>query len=265
MNVSTEAPGIRRVWTARRLAVLVVSSLMLAAGLSFYSARAYAAFVPVPGAQGTHLSLKSDPQPVSFLDMSPGSVEHWQIDSALVDSTSTLTLQFARSGDLVTHPRGLWIQVDRCDQAWTDVSTTPVCGSGQTNVFGPAAASSFPETTVYDLDGLTNAHDKYLLVTLSIPDTPAAEADSTLMGLTATIGLGLTATGPDPVQSGSPSTPTPTPTTPAVPSDPGSPSSLAFTGVDIAGLLLLALGALGLGLVITTTRKIRIANAGKAS
>jgi hypothetical protein len=265
MNLSTEIPGIRRVWTTRRIALLVASCLMLTAGLSVYSARAYAAFVAVPGAQGTHISLQSDPQPVNFLDMSPGSVEHWQIDTALVDPTSTLTLQFERGGDLVTNPRGLQVQVDRCDQAWTNVTTTPTCGSGEANVFGPAAASSISETTVYDLDGLTNVHDKYLMVTLSIPDSPAAEADSSLMGLSATMGFGLTATGPDPVSSGSPSTPTSPPTDPGTPTSSGSPSSLAFTGVDVAGLLLLALGALGLGLVVTMTRKARNANAGKAS
>jgi hypothetical protein len=261
MNASAELPGIARVWTTRRLALLVLFCLMIAAGLSVFSARAYAAFVPVPGAQGAHLTLKSDPQPVSFMDMSPGSVEHWQIDSALVDPTSTLTLQFARSGALVTHPTGLRVQVDRCDQAWANVDTTPSCASGEANVFGPAAASAISESTVYDLAGLANAHDKYLLVTLSIPDSPAAEADTSLMGLTATVGFGLTASGADPTEPGSPSDPS----SPGTPSVPGGPSSLAFTGVDLAGLLLLALGALALGLLLTATRKARIASAGKAS
>jgi hypothetical protein len=258
MNPSVEMPGSRRVWGARRIALLVLFCLMLAGGLSVFSARAYAAFSPVPGAQGPHLSLQSDPQPVSFLNMSPGSVEHWQIDSSLIDATSTLTLQFAGSGGLVSHPNGLQVQIDRCDVAWTNVSTTPACASGGTNVFGPAAASLVSETTIYDLAGLTNTHDKYLMVTLSIPDSAAAEADTTLMGLTATVGVGLTATGADPTEPGSPSSPT-------TPGSPGSPSNLAFTGVDIGGLILLALGAIGLGLVITGARKARFAIAGKAS
>jgi hypothetical protein len=261
MNQSAELPGIRRVWSARRIALLVLAVVLLASGMSVFSARAYAAFVAVPTAQGPHLSLLSDPFPASFTAMSPGSVEHWQIESKLIDPTSTLTLQFARSGALVTHVNGLQVQVDRCDQAWTNVATTPLCGTGGTNVFGPAPASSIAETTIYDLAGLTNTHDKYLLVTLSIPDSRAAEADTTLMGITASVGLGLTATGPDPVSSGNPSDPTP----PGSPGSPGSPSNLAFTGVDIGALLLLALGALILGLVITGARKVRNANVGKAS
>ncbi len=258
MNPSAELPGIRRVWSARRIALLVLACMLLTAGMSVFSARAYAAFVAVPTAQGPHLSLLSDPFPANFMAMSPGSVEHWQIESKLVDPTSTLTLQFARSGALVTHVNGLQVQVDRCDQAWTTVTTSPACGTGGTNVFGPAAANSIAETTIYDLAGLTNTQNKYLLVTLSIPDSPAAEADTTLMGITATVGIGLTVTGPDPVSSGNPSDPTP-------PGTPGSPGNLAFTGVDIGGLLLLALGALILGLVITGARKVRNANAGKAS
>jgi hypothetical protein len=261
MNAPAELAGVARVWTTRRIALLIVFCLMIAAGLSVFSARAYAAFVPVPGAQGAHLSLGSDPLPVSFLDMSPGSVEHWQIDTALVDPSSTLTMQFARNGELITHPNGLQVQVDRCDQAWTNVTTTPTCASGSTNVFGPAAASAVSESSVFDLGGLTNVHDKYLMVTLSIPDSPAAESDTTLMGLTATVGFGLTATGADPTSPGSPSDPT----DPGSPSSPTSPGGLAFTGVDIGGLLLLALGALGLGLLLTSARKFRFANAGKAS
>jgi hypothetical protein len=247
----------KKAWGARRIAALSVAGLLMATGLSLTSATAYAAFTPVPGAQGTHLTLQSDPNPVEFMDMSPGSVEHWQIDAAVVDPTATLTLQFARAGDLITNPRGLHIEVDRCDQAWTDVATTPVCGSGEANVFGPAAASAISESTIYDLAGITQAQDKYLLVTLSIPDSAAAEADTSLMGITATAGFGLTATGSTSTSPGSPSSPT----------SPGSPSgggSLAFTGVDILGMLLLALGALILGLVITGARKIRFASLGKA-
>jgi hypothetical protein len=267
MNPSAEMTGLARVWTPRRVALLVLFCLMIGAGLSVFSARAYAAFVPVPTAQGAHLSLKSDPQPVSFLDMSPGSVEHWQIDASLVDASSTLTLQFNRDGALITNPRGLVVQVDRCDQVWTNVTTTPVCGGGEANVFGPVAASSIPETTIYDLAGLTNTQDKYLLVTLSIPDTAAARADTTLMGLTAQMGFGLTASGADPTQPADPSDPLgpPDPGTPGTPSSPTSPSSLAFTGVDIGGLLLLAFGALGVGLLLMASRKARSSFAGKAS
>jgi hypothetical protein len=253
----TENLGVRRAWTAPRIGAVVIAGSMMVAGLSLTSATAYAAFVAVPGAQGAHLSLKSDPNPVEYLDMSPGTVDHWQIDASLVDPTATFTLQFSRDGALVTNPRGLQIEVDRCDQVWTDVATKPVCGSGEANVFGPIAANAVNETTIYDLAGLTNVHDKYLLVTMSIPDSAAAEADTSLMGLTANIGFGLTATGDTPTSPGSPSSPT-------SPSVPGGPASLAFTGVDILGLALLAVGALALGVLVTGARRIRFATSGKA-
>lgn len=226
-----------------RTAALLLSCLALVAGLSAFSIRAYAAFVPA--AAGPHLSLQSDPYPATFLDLSPGSVRHWQIQSSLVDPSSPFTLQFSRSGTLISHPRGLQVQVDRCDQEWTDLSTAPSCAAGQANVFGPAAASSIPETTIYDLAGITNTQDKFVLVTLSIPDSPAARADTTLMGLTADIGFGFTVSGDD---------------SPAPP-----PRDLAFTGADVGGLALLGLGALGLGLVLTSARRSGMTNAGKES
>ncbi|HEX4442058.1 MAG TPA: hypothetical protein VHZ81_00665 [Galbitalea sp.] len=256
MTQKSEPVRDRRAWGPARVVALAVASVMMAGGLSLASATAYAAFVAVPTAQGAHLKLSSDPNPVEFLDMSPGSVDHWQIDASLVDPSSTLTLAFSRNGDLITNPRGLRVEVDRCDQVWTNVSTTPVCGSGEANVIGPVAASAVSEATIFDLAGLTNVHDKFLLVTLSIPDSAAAEADTSLMGITGNIGFGLTASGDTPTSPGSPSSP-------GSPGSPGGP--LAFTGVDILGLVLLALGALGLGVVLMGARKIRFANAGKAS
>lgn len=257
MRSSTTKSTARSSWGARRITAIVLGSAAIVAGLSLTSATAFAAFTPVTGAQGTHLSLQSDPNPVEFLDMSPGSVEHWQIDAAVVDPTATLTLQFARNGELITNPRGLHVEVDRCDQAWTDVSTTPVCGSGEATVFGPEAASAVSESTIYDLAGITSAQDKFLLVTLSITDSAAAEADQSLMGITANVGIGLTASGDTPTSPGSPSNP-------SNPSGPGG-GSLAFTGVDILGLMLLALGALVVGLVLTGARKVRSAAAERAA
>lgn len=241
-------PRSTRTWTTRRIGALVASALVLAAGLTLFSTRAVAAFVAVTenGLLG-HLSLQSDPYPAEFLAMSPGSVEYWQIQTELVDTSSPLTMQFKRAGELVERPGtdGLIVQAQRCNQAWTDFPANPTCGSGLVNIFGPTPANSATfgplalntapvpgAAPVYNLGTLTNVQDKFVLVTLSIPETPANQTDQTLMGLEATIGFGFTAQGTDP-----------------------TPGTLPNTGADIAALLMLALGTLGIGLVLRSVRR----------
>jgi hypothetical protein len=239
-------------WPARAVAV-AGSALVLAMGSLALASAARAEFVPVPGADGAHLSLQSDPYPVSFDDLSPGSVEHWQIEASLVDDSAPLTLQFRRAGALVSNPRGLRLAVARCDRAWTSVSSVPVCAKNEAAVFGPTAARDLPESGRYDLASITHDDGKYLLVTLSLPDTPAARADRSLMGLSASLGFGLTATGADPLPT---KTTTPTPTSTAGAPGPGASASgaLAFTGSDATPLLLVALATLSLGTLAIVSR-----------
>jgi hypothetical protein len=253
-----------RVWSPARVAALLIAALALVAGLTLTSTRAWAVLVALPenGTPG-HLALRSDPSPAQFLDMSPGTADHWEIATDLVDPAATLTMQFTRDGALVSRPDGLTVQAQLCDGEWTGMPTAPACATGATNVFGPVAASdtsTFGALSAnhtgavtgptWSLGTLTSAHDEYLLVTLSIPDTPAARADPTLMGLTADIGFGFDAT-----ETTVPSGPT-TPATPITPAAP-APSALASTGVDALALLLLALGALGLGIVLWSARRVR--------
>lgn len=234
-----------------RVGVLVLALAVLGAGLSLFSTRAYAVLVDIVenGAPG-HLSLASDPaQPVEFLDMSPGSVEQWQIAASLIDPSSPLTMQFKRDGALVSRPDGLTWQGQLCTVEW-DITVTPAtCAGAASNVFGPLPASdpSFgPMSTntdpvpalapVYNLGTITNVSDKYLLVTLSIPYSIAAASDQSLMGIQSTLGFGFSASG---------NSPTPPPTT------------LANTGQDGAAIGLTALGALLLGLVLRSVRHAR--------
>jgi LPXTG-motif cell wall-anchored protein len=245
-----------RVWTFGRVGALVLATLTLIAGFALVSNRAMAAFESVAenGLPG-HLSLMADPNPntdrASFLSMSPGSVEHWQISTHLVDASSPLTMQFKRDGELAARPDGLQVRAQLCSQAWTNYPANPTCGGTQSNIFGPAAASSVPtfgvltannaalpgNAPVYNLGTLTNAADKYVLVTFSIP-APAPEdaleqSDTSLMGLEATFGFGFTAMGDD-------------------------PGKLPNTGLDLTALLVVGLGVLGLGLVLASARRARL-------
>lgn len=241
--------GRQAPWAAPRVVALLAAALTLALGLSLFSMRAYAAFVPIPTAQGPHLRLHSDPLTAQFLGLSPGSVERWQIAAAVVEPSAALTVQFARSGSLVTHPAdGLQLQVQRCDAVWTSITTTPACSDSGHNLFGPAAASSLPVGPAADLAGITGAKGKYLLVTLSLPDTPQARADKSLQGLSATIGFGLTASAATLADTGG--------VTPAAVHG----QALAFTGADALPLALLAIAAIALGIIVTGARKIRQSN-----
>lgn len=257
------APGQRqqqRVWGATRLSALILASLVMAVGLSLFSMRASAAFVPIPDAQGPHLQLQSDPYPAQFLGMSPGSVAQWQISAATADPVASLTVEFVHGGALVTQPiDGLQVQVQRCDAAWLTVATAPVCSDNRQNVFGPAAANSLPVGTHTDLAGITSAKGKYLLVTMSLPDTAYARADKTLQGLSGTLSFGLTAAGTTATRTTVIGTDTSPPVTPPV------SKILALTGADALPLLLLALGAVGLGIIVSGARKIRASNADRAT
>jgi hypothetical protein len=247
----------RRVWGVARLSALILTSLMIAGGLSLVSMRASAAFLPVQGAQGPHLRLQSDPSPAQFLDLSPGSVAQWQISASVVDTVASLTVEFVHGGALVTQPiDGLQVQVQRCDAPWSNVATSPACSENRQNVFGPAAASSMPVGTHTNLGGITSARDKFLLVTMSLPNTAYARADKSLQGLSGTLSFGLTAadaTATTTTVIGTNSRPVPA----------LRPKVLAFTGADAVPLGLLALGAAGLGIIISGARKIRASNAGR--
>ena len=244
-----------RVWTFGRIGALVLATLTLIAGFALVSNRAMAAFESVAenGLPG-HLSLMADPHPntdrPSFLAMSPGSVEHWQISAHLVEASSPLTMQFKRDGELVEHPDGLQVRAQLCSQAWTNYPANPTCGGTQSNIFGPAAAGSVPtfgdltannaplpgNAPVYNLGTLTNASNKYVLVTFSIPpqDDPDAQSDQSLMGLEATFGFGFTAMGAD------------------------GGGNLPNTGLDLTALLVVGAGVLGLGLVLASARRARL-------
>lgn len=222
---------------------IAVSVVAIVAGLMLASTSAQAVWMSVAenGILG-HLSLRSDPYPANFLAMSPGSVEQWQIATSLVDPVATLTVQVQRDGELVERPDGLQLRLQSCETEWLDFPSAPHCPTAAT-VFGPAPASSTAlgalgpidaASPVFPLGSLTHDAGKYLLVTMSIPDTAEARADESLMGLTATVGLVFTASGD------------------IVPAP--EPPGLADTGADATAIALLASGIAGLGILLRSVR-----------
>jgi hypothetical protein len=224
-----------------------------------------APFRPVPetGTPGG-LVLESAPYPVQVSDLSPGNPAYWQVHSRVDrDEPIALDLELRKDGTLVTHPDGLHVTVTACDHEWQHMDTTPTCDSATPILAaGPAdrlTGSAHPVPHP-DQDGET-----FLLVELSIPDTAAVAADESLMGLTATIGIGVTATAMT-TQAGSPAPATPPPAAPSSEQDHAVPprelstarvTRLVYTGSAFLAPVLLA-GALVLsGVAIRFRRQAR--------
>ena len=233
--------------TARIASAVAVCLAALLGGAGLSTASAASTWIPITetGLPG-HLELKSKGVFESELSLSPGDIQRWQINASLVDPSSPLTLQVHRDGALTSRSDGLQILVQACNSEWASVATAPTC-AGSTTILGPIAASNsalgapgafgtdmplFPAGTIAD-----NA-DKFLLISVWLPNTPAVRADETLMGLQAILGFGLNVEGGNA----------------AVPGDPGVPG-LANTGVQVAAGALTAAGALGLGLVLIFVRR----------
>jgi hypothetical protein len=224
-------------------AVAALSALALTAGAVLAGQAASAVLIDVPptGDPG-RLVLSSEPYPAQFLELSPGDPAYWQVGARLEDAErATLSLELRKDGALVEHPRGLVMTVAVCDDPWTRLDATPACASGARAVTVATPADDYTSASPsFELRPLTASAPEFLLVTLAVEDSAAAAADESLMGLTGTMGVGLTATAVD-----------------DVPVTPGRPS-LPATGADFSALwaaAALAAGLLGAGWALRLARK----------
>ena len=126
--------------------------------------------------------------------------------------------------------------VDRCSVAWTDPQDRPHLPRGlRADRQGQRPPTTTrPRAPTFTLQPLTAGSPEHLLVTLAVEDSAAAMADDSLMGLTGSMGVGLTATAID--------------DRPITPATPGR-GNLANTGVDGGLQAMLAFGALTAGLL----------------
>jgi len=224
-------------------ALAAASAVAIACGVVALAGAANAALidVPVTGAPG-RLVLSSDPYPVEFLDLSPGEARYWEVAARLEDAReATLSLELRADGELVRHPRGLVMTVESCDTEWTGLDGAPLCATGGRAVTVVTPADDYSTSSPrFELSPLTPEAPQYLLLTLAVEDSAAARADTTLMGLTGNMAVGLTATAFDdrPV----------TPPAPALPATGGDPAA-------VAGMLAVAAGMLGIGAALRLRRR----------
>ncbi|MFB2555602.1 hypothetical protein [Herbiconiux liangxiaofengii] len=230
-------------------AIGAAAVLALTAGSLLLADSARAAFVDVPTATGMpgRLVLAADPYPAMFPDLSPGDPAYWRVDARLEDAArATLSLELRKDGELAEHPRGLVMTVDRCSVAWTGVEAgAPTCAEGAARITQATPEDDHSTTSPsFELTPLVPGSPEHLLVTLAVEDSAAAQADSSLMGLTGGMGVGLTATAVDGAAI-----------TPVKPSK----GNLANTGREgmLSGVIAfgaLTAGLIGLALVIARTR-----------
>jgi hypothetical protein len=231
----------------RLLAVLVAvgSAATISAGGLMIAHAAHGALTPVPvtGAPG-RLVLDADPYPAEFLDLSPGDPAYWTVRASLQHAIrATLSLELRKDGAIVTHPSGLRMGIAECAEPWTALDAVPQCGSGSRPITVATPADDYAASSPsFVLTSLEPQSPNYLLVTLEVEDSAAARADETLMGLTGTMGVGLTAVSIDDVP---------------VPPDRGR-DPLAATGIDgawLIGTATVAAGLVGLGAALRMGRR----------
>ncbi|SFH27402.1 hypothetical protein SAMN05216274_102240 [Cryobacterium levicorallinum] len=251
--MTVRGTATRGVASSRRrglLAVAFVAAVAVVSGLGLLSVRAVAVIQTVttvsePGILELTSSLPHD----AVLDLTPGKPVYWQIGAALTqDLTGSLVLEIRKSGDLATNGRGLILVIDRCSEPWTNLETTPRCTNEREHVLVATPLDDNSSVSgIYDLAGISEARGKYLLVALSL-NVASEAAGNDLMGLSGEVGIGLTAAGDN------------SSTGPAIKPPGGSYSAgggdnLALTGIDALALVLVAVGVLALGIVVSMIRR----------
>jgi hypothetical protein len=238
-----------------------VAVLCACAGLIGTTAAVAAAWNPVPPTTPGGLSLDSSMSPVRIPELSPGDPAYWQIRTRVDhEGHFGLSLELRKDGALVTRPDGLGITITACDNEWQHMTSSPTCAAPHPVLAaGPADTMS---GQVFTIHGERDDGQTYLLVELSLPDTAAARSDPDLMGLSATVGLGITAADSPTAVTATP-TPSAPATTPAAVPMPGPTTiqggsdraALAFTGSDVLGPALLALALLLAGVASRLRRR----------
>lgn len=249
---------------AATVLAMVFAVLLMVAGIALVSARASAALTlpgdpdPQPGAPG-YLSLEASPDPLQFVDMSPGDVGYGQITMSLDDaSTARIALEMYAGGELLAHPNGVVISIASCDAAWTGIPAEavsfdpadPGCGDNPQPItsVGPGAQSD--GTPLFDLGTLEADSPRYILVEVRMPDVSASR-DETLMGLSGDFAFHILAEGDDAATT-PPSTPPGA--QPSGTKGGGGKGGLANTGLDALAVVLIGSGAIALGMLVRYRR-----------
>lgn len=210
-------------------------ALMIVLG-AVLAARADVLTVPPPvpvelDAAEPALLVSSDWGIAELSDLRPGSPAYWFVDAAVQGvEGARLTLQIRKDGQLMEVPNGVVVVVERCSDEWVDGPGGPSCDAGRTVIARATPDDDLSTSSPrYRLDSVDSDDASYVMVTMSIEDTPENRADTALMGLTGSLGLGITAVeavpgGTDPPTDPPTDEPTEAPTGGATGEPTGSPT-----------------------------------------
>jgi len=241
---------IRRIMA---IGLLAASCFGVVAGISLSVVRTAAAwFVVEETGKVGHLWLTTDH--VERFDLSPGEPHHLQVRASLVDPLGSLAMQIRREGELIDMPGALMVLVRHCAGDWTYVQGIEAsCPGVRTDLIGPVALSDpmfgglagegdvTPiDAPTWHLGTISNTQDETFLVTLWIEDTSENRNSTDLMGLEATIGIGLLSAAAESTEV-------------SVPSD----GELPATGADLG---VIGLVAVGMGGILVGARLLRKAS-----
>jgi hypothetical protein len=227
----------------KRVLGLVACAALLATGLAMASSRAAAA-LQVPEDHPGLISLWTDSLPLEYDDIDPGESVYIRLDVQLAGADrGDLDLQLTKSGDLAGPDGALEIGVERCDVPWTSVPSgvttapPPSCASNQRSLVWVDPDVVVVARAQWALGEVTSAQPAHLMVTLTVPSSAlTAEVEDRWVDFA----FGLFAEG---VSVATPVTPT----------------RLALTGMDVLSLALIAIGAIGAGIIVTRTRRSEVA------
>jgi hypothetical protein len=228
----------------KRALGLAACSAILVSGLLLVSTKAIAA-IQVPEQNPGLLSIWTDSYPLEYQDMDPGESAYVRLNIDLDDTDrGDLELEVRKDGDLATMAGGLEVMVERCDVDWANVpsgvtsSPAPTCASGRTTLLWADSNDDYGATSPrWALGEITDTETVFLLVSLALPSsTPAAAT----LDRDASFGFGLFAEGTSVVA-------------------PITPTRLALTGLDVLSLALIAIGAIGAGVIATRSRRSEVA------
>jgi len=215
-------PATRGHRTAPTLLAVVGTAAFVLGGALTVQAGTARALEPVPetGLDG-HLVLADEL--VGTEDIAPAAPGRWQIATDVTTGDRVaLGLELVSSGSLVDDEAGLTLGVETCDVEWQQVETTPLCATGARTVTAPTRASSFVDgSPSWPVRSVGSTGRVFVLVSLGLAGGRAGD-DTSSMGRSARVGVGITATALDPVAT-VPAEPEPEPTVTATPGDPAEP------------------------------------------
>ncbi|MFT4188661.1 MAG: hypothetical protein QM621_08765 [Aeromicrobium sp.] len=245
--------------TLRRLAAAGAVTALVLGLLSFGVQAAELVSTSLAEDEQGDLSVTADPSSSAFFDLTPGDSRYWPVEATLDGADEgTLVVRVWGDGALIDHPSyPLRIVVDACDGTLTgsDPREYPTCSGAVTPIVASqplrdvSVADDLTGGQAWDLAPIQSGLARSLVVTLTVP--AEGSYDESLMNVRGDFGVGLYSSGDVPsVTPEDPDDPEQPPS--STPDRPATMGVLPATGGPVLAVLLIGVGAVGLGCLART-------------